>query len=257
MTVVVVSGGLDSVVLAHDRARTEGSVRLLSFDYGQRHRRELDFARRCATRLGARHDVLDLRSVGRLLGDSALTDDVPVPYGHYAEESMRATIVPNRNAILLIACGVAFAEGHRTVTFGAHGDDQFIYPDCREPFVQAFQTMIRWATDGQQTPAVVAPFLGWSKAEIVCLGAELGVPFAETWSCYEGGAIHCGRCGTCYERREAFELAGVPDPTSYAVSSWCAKFSHSVCYGHRGQRRPKGVWEPCLCPCHARTKQER
>ena len=217
--IAVVSGGLDSAVLAHHLRADGWTTRLLSFDYGQRHAVELDHARRLAAGLGARHDVVDLRSVGMLLGGSALTDAaVEVPDGHYSDASMRATVVANRNAIFVqVAVGVAVAEGADAVAVGIHAGDHPIYPDCRPAFVAAAEHLARVANEGfiAEGFTVLAPFLHLSKADIVRLGAELGVPFEDTWSCYRGDAVHCGRCGTCVERIEAFDLAGVPDPTKY------------------------------------------
>jgi len=215
-TLVVCSGGLDSVTLAHKVAVDQTVIHLVSFDYGQRHRRELDYARRCARRLGVTHDIVDITDIGRRLTGSALTDGEAVPEGHYAEEAMRLTVVPNRNAIMLtIAFGVAMARRAEAVAAAVHGGDHFIYPDCRPPFIDAFAAMQRFALDGFAQIALATPFLRWSKADIVREGARLGAPFAETWSCYKGGARHCGRCGTCVERREAFHLAGIDDPTAY------------------------------------------
>jgi 7-cyano-7-deazaguanine synthase len=215
-TLVVCSGGLDSVTLSHKIAVEESLIHLVSFDYGQRHRKELDCARRCATRLGVAHDIVNITDIGRRLTGSALTDDTQVPDGHYAEATMRATIVPNRNAIMLtIAFGVAAARRAEAVAAAVHGGDHFIYPDCRPSFVEAFAAMQRMALDGIAQIAFETPFLRWSKADIVREGARLGVPFAQTWSCYKGGARHCGRCGTCVERREAFHVCGVNDPTPY------------------------------------------
>lgn len=218
--VVLASGGLDSTTLAYHLRDMGAKTRLLSFDYGQRHARELEYARQVADELGAPHDVADLRSVGGLLRGSALTDQrVPVPDGHYAAESMRATVVPNRNAVMLdIAVAVAVANGCDAVAFGAHGGDHAIYPDCRPEFVTAFTASAMLANEGFLPDGfrVVAPFLDCGKAEVVRMGHQLGVPFAATWSCYKGGPVHCGTCGTCTERREAFHLAGVHDPTPYA-----------------------------------------
>jgi 7-cyano-7-deazaguanine synthase len=218
--VVLASGGLDSTTLAYHLRDTGAKVRLLSFDYGQRHALELECAKQVADGLGVPHDVADLRPVGGLLRGSALTDPlVPVPDGHYAAESMHATVVPNRNAVMLdIGVAVAIANGCDAVAFGAHGGDHAIYPDCRPEFVAAFTASAALANEGF-LPAgfqVLAPFLGSDKAEVVRTGHRLGVPFEATWSCYKGGTVHCGRCGTCTERREAFQLAGVADPTSYA-----------------------------------------
>jgi 7-cyano-7-deazaguanine synthase len=215
-TLVVCSGGLDSVTLAHKIAAEKMLVHLVSFDYGQRHRKELEYARLCATRLGVTHDIVDITDIGRHLTGSALTGGEPVPDGHYAEETMRITVVPNRNAIMLtIAFGLATAKRAQAVAAAMHGGDHFIYPDCRPPFVAAFAAMQRCALEGLEHIALTTPFLLGSKADIVREGARLGVPFAETWSCYKGGARHCGRCGTCVERREAFDLAQIEDPTAY------------------------------------------
>lgn len=216
-TVVVCSGGLDSVTLAHLVADTRDLTRLVSFDYGQRHAKELEFAARAATRLGVPHDVIDMRGIGAVLTGSALTqDDVDVPDGHYAEDTMRITVVPNRNAIMLtVAYGIAAAHGDNAVATAVHGGDHFIYPDCRPEFTRAFEVMQNHALDGYANVSLFTPFVDIPKAEIVTIGARHNVPFGDTWSCYKGGVNHCGRCGTCVERREAFAIAGVNDPTTY------------------------------------------
>lgn len=215
----VVSGGMDSVTLAYKLAGLGYDQVLLSFDYGQRHKKELDFARRTAADLGARHHVVDLSGLRDLLAGSALTSDIPVPHGHYAEDNMRQTVVPNRNAIMLsIAYGVAVSQRANAVATGVHAGDHFVYPDCRPAFVDLFGAMERVATEGFAHPDLVllAPFVQIGKHDIVAEGVRLDVPYDHTWSCYEGGDIHCGRCGTCVERKEAFLLAGVTDPTEYA-----------------------------------------
>lgn len=215
-TIVICSGGLDSVSLAHMVASEHQLTRLVSFDYGQRHRKELDYAAACAKRLHVPYDIIDLRSIGAVLTGSALTDDIDVPDGHYAEDSMRITVVPNRNAIMLtVAFGVAAARGDDAVAAAVHGGDHFIYPDCRPAFTQAFNAMQKAALDGYADVSLYTPFVERTKADIVTEGARYNTPFADTWSCYKGGEHHCGRCGTCVERREAFHLAGVPDPTIY------------------------------------------
>ncbi|PRY85585.1 7-cyano-7-deazaguanine synthase QueC [Donghicola tyrosinivorans] len=215
-TIVICSGGLDSVSLAHMVADQHTLTRLVSFDYGQRHRKELDYAARAATRLGVPHDIIDMRPIGAALTGSALTDNIDVPDGHYAEETMKITVVPNRNAIMLaIAFGVAAANKDDAVATAVHGGDHFIYPDCRPAFTQAFEVMQKAALDGYADVSLYTPFVHRSKADIVTEGAKHNTPFADTWSCYKGGAHHCGRCGTCVERREAFHLAGVQDPTIY------------------------------------------
>jgi 7-cyano-7-deazaguanine synthase len=216
-TLVLCSGGVDSVVLAYKIAAENELLRLVSFNYGQRHKRELNCADSCALRLEVGHETVDITDVGRRLTGSALTrGGAAVPDGHYAEETMRSTIVPNRNAIMLsIAFGIALSSGAQAVAAAVHAGDHFIYPDCRDRFVDAFANMQRAALDGFGQIAFETPFLHWSKADIIREGARLGVPFGETWSCYKGCNRHCGRCGTCVERREAFHLADVDDPRPY------------------------------------------
>lgn len=217
--VAIVSGGLDSVVLSHLLASQNFDLHLLSFDYGQKHKKELEFARECAARLNARFDVVDLSGFTPLISGSALTSsEIAVPHGHYAAQNMAITVVPNRNAIMLaLAFGAAVNEGASVVATAVHGGDHAIYPDCRPEFIESFDQMQRLAVEGfgASDLHLHAPFLATDKTGIVREGARLEVPFERTWSCYEGGEIHCGQCGTCVERREAFEIAGVWDPTFY------------------------------------------
>ncbi|SUB03023.1 7-cyano-7-deazaguanine synthase [Pannonibacter phragmitetus] len=216
-TLVVCSGGMDSVTLAHKVAQEHELIGLVSFNYGQRHLKELDFARTCADDLGVEHIVIDISGIGRQLSGSALTDDVAVPDGHYAEETMRITVVPNRNAIMLaIAFGIAAARGAEAVATAVHGGDHFIYPDCRPGFTEAFEIMQRQALAGVADVRLYTPYVHTDKAAIAAEGVRLGVDYTRSWSCYKGGETHCGRCGTCVERREAFHLAGAEDPTTYA-----------------------------------------
>jgi 7-cyano-7-deazaguanine synthase len=218
--VAVVSGGMDSVTLAYLLKSRAVELLTLSVDYGQRHRRELAYARAAAGRLGVARVQIDMPGRGGQLDRSALTDDrVAVPDGHYTDGSMRTTVVPNRNANLLaLATAIAVARGVEAVAFAAHSGDHAIYSGCRDGFVDAFATMARVSNEGFVRPdfQVVAPFVHLTKADIVAVGTGLGLPYEQTRSCYRRGSIHCGRCGTCTERREAFVLAGVPDPTAYA-----------------------------------------
>ncbi|MGW3210171.1 7-cyano-7-deazaguanine synthase QueC [Streptomyces sp. NPDC001135] len=224
--VVVLSGGLDSTTLMAHYAALGYSLIAVTVDYGQRHRKEIDSARAVAAHYGARHHIVDLSGFGSVLGGSALTDDsVSVPDGHYAEQTMRATVVPNRNAVLAnVAVSVAVAHRAATVALGMHAGDHFIYPDCRPAFLQALNALVKVANEGFCTPAVEAPFITWSKADIAAHGTRLGAPLELSWSCYKGSERHCGTCGTCYERREAFQKAGLPDPTDYvdAVTQFAA-----------------------------------
>jgi 7-cyano-7-deazaguanine synthase len=217
--VLIHSGGLDSTVLLHHLVAEGHTVRTLSVHYGQRHARELDCAGALAAQLGVEHHVADLRTITPLFGSNSLTSAVvAVPEGHYAEDSMKATVVPNRNMLLLaLATAWAVAVKADAVAYAAHSGDHTIYPDCRPEFAEAMARAIALA-DWHRIE-LIRPFVEWSKADIVRRGAALAVPFAETWSCYAGGPLHCGRCGTCIERREAFYLAGVEDPTTYASNA--------------------------------------
>ena len=221
-TVAIVSGGMDSVVLAHMLHNEGHDLTLVSFNYGQRHNKELLYAAQCAQDLEARHHIVDLSNVTAMLDQSALTNpNIEIPDGHYAEDTMRITVVPNRNAIMLnIAAGLAVSIGAKHVATGVHGGDHYIYPDCRPAFIKATDAMLCVATDGFAVPgfSVLAPFLNWTKGDIAREGNRLGVDFTKTWSCYKGGEIHCGACGTCFERREAFAEAEVFDFTEYLAT---------------------------------------
>lgn len=213
--VVVYSGGLDSTVLLHQLIREGNEVKAISIDYGQRHRRELSMAAKQAALAQIEHRVADLGTLRDLFSENALTSDtVEVPSGHYTEESMKATVVPNRNMILLaVAAGWAMSLKFDAVAYAAHSGDHAIYPDCRPEFGDAMGAVIKLAD--WHPVELSRPFVSMDKTGIVRLGAELGVRFDLTWSCYRGGAVHCGTCGTCVERKEAFTLAQVSDPTVY------------------------------------------
>jgi len=215
--IVIVSGGIDSVTLAYDVKQRGSDLTLLSFDYGQKHRKEIHFARLAAHKLESKHILLKFPDLSIYLSGSSLTDDrIEVPEGHYAEPSMKATVVPNRNAIMLsIAAAIASSNGIGSISAAFHAGDHFIYPDCRPTFVESFQAMLGTSLEGFLTPIVDVPYIRLSKSEIVARGAAIGVPFKDTWSCYNGRTLHCGLCGTCYERKEAFSLAGIEDPTEY------------------------------------------
>ena len=213
--VVLFSGGLDSTVLVHHLLQEKADLKLLSIDYGQRHQREIISSTQIAESLQLPHFILSLPSLAKLLGGSALTDEkVSLPEGHYAEDSMKATVVPNRNMILIsLAAGHAISLNFDTVAYAAHAGDHTIYPDCRPEFADALDQTLKLADWKKIT--LHRPFVKWSKEDLVRHGKELGVPFEKTWSCYAGKEIHCGKCGTCVERKEAFELVGLSDPTEY------------------------------------------
>lgn len=220
LSVVLLSGGLDSTCMAYALRRAGHRLIAVSFDYGQRHCKELRCAEKIAKLLNTEHLVIEMKCDQGIFGDSALTsDNVSVPNNHYADDSMRVTVVPNRNAIMLsITYAVACSRGADHVAIAAHSGDHPIYSDCRKEFMAAFAGMERLALAGMRIPELLTPFIDMSKSDIAAIGQALEVPFAETWSCYKGGLLHCGSCGTCVERREAFELAGIVDPTEYEVS---------------------------------------
>ncbi len=214
--VVLCSGGMDSVTALHWAGREHAVVAAISFDYGAKHNhRELPFAAKQAATLGVRHETVRLDFVERMFASDLLKSGGAIPDGHYEEKIMKQTVVPFRNAIMLsIACGFAESVEAEGLVIAAHGGDHAIYPDCREDFMRAMGEAMRLGT--YAGVKLLRPFIAMTKGEIAAAGAKLGVDFARTWSCYKGGAIHCGTCGTCVERREAFLQAGVPDPTGYA-----------------------------------------
>ena len=214
-TIVLLSGGLDSTVLLTYCLSLHHEVKAIGFDYGQRHRRELESALAVARSLGVEFTVADLSALKPVLaGSSQTSDDIDVPFGHYAEETMKATVVPNRNMLMLAVAGAwAISSEFEQVAYAAHAGDHPIYPDCRPGFVDALSSAMQLAH--WHGVNIFAPFINRTKAEIVRLGNQLAAPLDLTWSCYVGGEKHCKRCGTCVERVEAFQLAGVIDPTVY------------------------------------------
>ncbi|MEW2545127.1 7-cyano-7-deazaguanine synthase [Streptomyces sp. NPDC047002] len=233
--IAVVSGGIDSVTMAYHLRAQGHRLHMLGIDYGQRHRRELACARLAAERLGAPYEEADLGGARGVLRGSSLTDpavDVPDeghPGGAAAGSGIavpgRPNIVPNRNALLLSAAfALAVVERAEAVAFGIMAED--IGPsDTSLEFLDAFLSMERIATRGHAHPDLdlVAPLSRLLKREVIALGDRLSVPFADTWTCFRGGELHCGRCASCVERREAFVAAGVHDPTVYASPAVAAR----------------------------------
>lgn len=212
-SVIIVSGGLDSITLLYDKAETIALA--VSFDYGQNHgAKELPFAAHHCRKLGIPHITIPLSFMHRYFKSSLLDGAEAIPEGHYAEENMKSTVVPFRNGIMLaIAIGIAESHGLKRVYIANHGGDHTIYPDCRPDFIQAMDGA---ATAGTFVNVrIEAPYTNITKADIVRRGTALGVDYSKTWSCYKGSDVHCGKCGTCVERKEAFLEAGVKDPTEY------------------------------------------
>ena len=214
--IVLLSGGMDSVAAFYDARSHHDVVAAISFDYGAKHNhKEIPFAAYHCRKFNVEHRVIPLDFVGELFKSDLLKSGGAIPDGHYEEETMKSTVVPFRNGIMLsIAAGFAESKDASELVIAAHSGDHAIYPDCREEFMKSMADAIRLGTYAGIT--LLRPFISMSKADIASHGQALGVDFSQTWSCYKGGALHCGTCGTCVERREAFMLAGVPDPTTYA-----------------------------------------
>lgn len=205
---------MDSAV-ALGLAKWDGEdVTAVSFNYGQRHIKELEAAKKLAEHYVIDHVILDLTGAAEAFKGSALTGGGPVPEGHYEDESMKLTIVPNRNMIMLsLATGLAISRGLNRVTYAAHAGDHAVYEDCRPEFANAMALAIERCS--ANPPELHRPFINNTKAQIASAGAAVGVPFELTWSCYVGGPLHCALCGTCQERRAAFKFANIMDPTKY------------------------------------------
>ncbi len=212
--VIIYSGGMDSYTVLH-QARQQGyNVHAVSFNYGQRHNKELEYARCVTDKYQIPHKIVDISSINQLLSGSSLTDDIDVPEGHYEEDSMKSTLVPNRNMILLsLAVGYAVSIKAEAVYFGAHSGDHAIYPDCRTEFVDAMNAVCKIAN--YEAIEVRAPFLKTNKIDILKVGIALGLDYGETWTCYNGREKACGKCGSCQERLEAFAKHGITDPLEY------------------------------------------
>lgn len=215
---MIISGGMDSVTLAYFLHNKGYEICMISFDYGQRHVKELECAKQAAADLGAEHHIIDISAIQPFLKGSSLTDDVDVPHGHYEAPNMSLTVVPNRNAIMLsFAWGIACTNGSTVLACGVHAGDHHIYPDCRPQFIEQMNEALRTGTEEHRNEELVlwAPFVEITKTDIAELGGKLNVPYEKTWTCYEGKDIHCGKCGACQERQEAFRDSGTIDPTEY------------------------------------------
>lgn len=213
-SIIVLSGGMDSVTLLHQEK--ERIALAVTFDYGSNHNaRETECAAWQCALLGIEHLVIPLDFMGKYFKSSLLEGADSIPEGHYASENMKSTVVPFRNGIMLaVACGLAESRGLSHVMIANHFGDHEIYPDCRKGFVDAMDKAMREGT--YAGIGIMAPFTSISKTEIAKIGTGLGVDYSHTYSCYKGGEKHCGVCGTCVERKEAFRDAGMEDPTCYS-----------------------------------------
>lgn len=212
-SVIVVSGGMDSITLLYEK---KDEIALgISFDYGSNHNHnELPLAAMHCQRLGIAHVVIPLGFMHQYFKSSLLESGANIPDGSYDEDNMRSTVVPFRNGVMLaVAAGIAESNGLTKVLIANHGGDHTIYPDCRPEFIAAMDAAVKAGTFANVH--VVAPYTNISKADIARRGNSLGIDYAETWSCYKGGDVHCGTCGTCVERKEALREAGIEDNTKY------------------------------------------
>ncbi len=212
--VVIYSGGMDSFTVLNRALKDGKEVYALSFDYGQRHVKELEYAASVCKSLNIHHKIIDISAINQLLGGSSLTDNIDIPEGHYEAENMKSTIVPNRNMILLsLAVGYAVSVKAAQVYYGAHSGDHAIYPDCRPEFVQKMNDVCLIAN--YDAVEIFSPYLNVSKIDILTDGIKMGLDYSTTWTCYNGREKACGKCGACQERLEAFEKNGIVDPIEY------------------------------------------
>lgn len=210
----IVSGGMDSVTMLHDLVAEGHTVSVVSFNYGQRHVKELDVARANAKKLGLDHKIIDMAFMAQLLDNSALTGDTDVPEGHYEADNMKLTVVPNRNMIMAsIAVGLAVNNGQEAVALGVHSGDHAIYPDCRPEFIKELNDVTQIAN--YEPITILAPYIDKDKTSIIKRGLEIGVDYSKTWTCYKGLNKACGKCGSCQERLEAFRNNNKEDPVDY------------------------------------------
>lgn len=217
--IVLLSGGMDSVTAFYDALDKYNVVAALSFDYGSKHNhKEIPFALYHADKNAVPHRLITIGFVNDLFKSELLQSGGEIPDGHYAADNMKQTVVPFRNGIMLaIAAGFAESVEAEGLVIAAHSGDHAIYPDCREEFMRAMSDAIHHGTYAHVD--VLRPFISMDKTQIAAHGQKLGVDYSKTWSCYKGRDIHCGTCGTCVERREAFINSGVPDPTVYENNS--------------------------------------
>lgn len=212
--VVIFSGGMDSYTVLNHAKRQGLDVYALTFDYGQRHVKEIEYAKAACADLGVHHKIVDISAINSIIAGSSLTSDIDVPEGHYEEDSMKSTVVPNRNMILLsLAIGYAVSLEAYKVYYGAHSGDHAIYPDCRPEFVEKMTDVA--AIANYEAVSIEVPYLHCDKNQILADGIKMGLDYGKTWTCYNGQELACGKCGACQERLEAFANNNQTDPLQY------------------------------------------
>jgi len=214
--VLILSGGMDSTTLLYDLCDQEKEIYAITYDYGQKHKKEISMAQKTCEKLGIAHKIVNLSILNELAPSALTRDDWDVPEGHYEESSMKQTVVPNRNMVMIsIAVSHAISIGATEVYYAAHSGDHAIYPDCRKDFIMKLTEAIELCDWNKIT--LKAPYVNFDKGDIAIRGKELGVDYSLTWTCYKGMEKACGKCGSCVERLEAFEKAKMNDPLEYDV----------------------------------------
>lgn len=221
--VLILSGGMDSTTLLYELINLGFDVRCISFDYGQKHKKEIEMAVETCNKLDISHRIINLSVLNDVAPSSLTREDWNVPDGHYADENMKQTVVPNRNMVMLsLATSYAISEKIPYLFYGAHSGDHDIYPDCRKEFIMKLDEAIELC-DWFNVELIV-PFLDIDKGDIARLGKELKVDYSLTWTCYKGKEKACGKCGSCTERLEAFKKVEMKDPIEYEIiSTICPK----------------------------------
>ena len=212
--IIIFSGGLDSTTLLYYLLNKEYELEAISYDYGQKHKKELDCAKEICKDLNIKHNIIDISFIGKHINSSLTQDDQEIPEGHYESENMESTVVYHRNLMMMtIANAIGLSRGILDIAYAAHAGDHIIYPDCRPMFADSAEITLKISSDKKIN--IIRPFINIDKTDILRIGLNLNVPYEKTWSCYKGNKLSCGKCGTCIERLEAFKKCNIKDPIEY------------------------------------------